>query len=649
MRFVKSLFTFYLALLLALLGSAQTRPDNKKPSPTKYDEIAPFENGISKVRKGSLFGVIDKNQKEIVPLNFEEEDLRILSGGYIAYYEYESGWGLKDNTGKQILAPTYSNFSDIRFGLICTSFEDGWILINLKGKRVNPTLFYEPVNWDWDEGMSGTASVKVWSKSTIPNKAEGQILMGLINKKGEFILLPVFDWFKPINNNYWVVHRNNKIALLTLKGDTSIPYLYDGIDAYNEKYFSVELNKKFGLVDAKGKIILPIKYEILNPHYFDFTSNPKCEFASKVGRISIDGLQTFILPNLTFLTKPIYQDLKPFVNNIAAVKRENLWTFIDTTGKEIASPQFEEVLDFDLGLYASVKKESKWGLINTSGKLVTPICYDYALGSPNGHNKVDVCRNGKYGKLDSNLSEIIPCLYDIPIERLPGFVKKNGKVALVNKDGKLYSDFKFDYIGDVLNPEKSFQYSSMRIGSKWGFIDNKGKVLFAPQFDEVFGGSYDSYWVKLGSNVGFINAAAKFIIPCKYQDILYLNNALFGVKTNDLYTFLDSNSLEILFAPRFEDIQTYSEGYVPVRINNKWGFANRKGGIAIPCAYEYVLGFSEGRAAVKLFGKWGFIDKSGTMVIQAKYDSPGFFFQNSVLLEIDNKLIRINRSGEIVK
>ncbi|OYU95463.1 MAG: hypothetical protein CFE21_09985 [Bacteroidetes bacterium B1(2017)] len=653
MQFVKPIFCLYLLMLLSLFGSAQPKPKpedkNKKQVVKKYDEVGAFEYGIARVRNGSLYGVIDKNGKEIIPLNYSEDELKLLNEGYIASYEFEIGWGVKDRFGKQILEPGYGEVSDLRYGLICISYNEGWALFNLKGKQVNATLFYEPVNWDWNEEMPGTAAVRVLLKQKESQVGEDQTLMGLINKKGEFILLPVFDGFSQLTANYLKVYKGNKVAVLTLKGDTVFSFKYNGIEVYYENYFSVELNQHFGLIDAKGKTILPIEFDILNAHYYDGTSNPKCHFAGIVGQVSKNGFQTYILPDLSFLTPFIYQNIKPFVNNYAAVKRSDLWTFIDTTGKELVPPQFDEVFDFYQGLAASVKKGGKWGLINTSGELLTPIVYDYELGSPSGHDFVDVRKNGKYGKLDSSFKELIPCLYDVPIEHIPGYVTKNGKVALINKDGKLITDFLYDYIGDRLYPERSFHYSSMRIGNKWGFIDNKGKVLFPPQFDEVFGGSFKSYWVKIGSDYGFINAAAKFIIPCKYQDILYLENALFAVKTNGKYAFLDSTTLDLLFAPRFEDVRQYTEGYIPVKLNNKWGFANKKGGVAIPCAYEYACTFSEGRAAVKLFGKWGFIDKAGTMVIPPKYDSPGWFVQNRVTLELNRKQVTINRAGALVK
>ena len=52
-----------------------------------------------------------------------------------------------------------------------------------------------------------------------------------------------------------------------------------------------------------------------------------------------------------------------------------------------------------------------------------------------------------------------------------------------------------------------------------------------------------------------------------------------------------------------------------VKQNDKWGYVNTKGEIAIPCVYDDANYFFEGLAKVKQNGKWMIIDSNGQVII----------------------------------
>ncbi|MFC2107790.1 WG repeat-containing protein, partial [Bacteroidota bacterium] len=58
-----------------------------------------------------------------------------------------------------------------------------------------------------------------------------------------------------------------------------------------------------------------------------------------------------------------------FTDNLAAVKREKEWGFIDKDGKFAINPQFEKVTPFFKGM-AMVKKNGEWGWIDKSGNYI---------------------------------------------------------------------------------------------------------------------------------------------------------------------------------------------------------------------------------------------------------------------------------------
>ena len=64
-----------------------------------------------------------------------------------------------------------------------------------------------------------------------------------------------------------------------------------------------------------------------------------------------------------------------------------------------------------------------------------------------------------------------------------------------------------------------------------------------------------------------------------------------------------------------------ANGLLPVRIDDKVGFARPTGELVIPAAYLLTLGFSEGLAAVKAVEGWGYIDVRGTIVVPPQFTS----------------------------
>lgn len=83
-----------------------------------------------------------------------------------------------------------------------------------------------------------------------------------------------------------------------------------------------------------------------------------------------------------------YQQAQPFLDGalLAAARRGSQWIYLDQQGTEVTAPVYESVY------------QDPWG--NTS--LASPLLNGYAA----------VCRDGKFGLLDSAGQEFVPCAYD---------------------------------------------------------------------------------------------------------------------------------------------------------------------------------------------------------------------------------------------
>ncbi len=81
--------------------------------------------------------------------------------------------------------------------------------------------------------------------------------------------------------------------------------------------------------------------------------------------------------------------------------------------------------------------------------------------------------------------------------------------------------------------------------------------------------------------------------------------------------------LSIMLFAFFITLSTFAQSYdmslIPYRSGDKWGFATADKQVVIAPKYSDVDWFSQGFAAVRLGTKWGYINRQGTMVIPAKF------------------------------
>ena len=168
--------------------------------------------------------------------------------------------------------------------------------------------------------------------------------------------------------------------------------------------------------------------------------------------------------------------------------------------------------------------------------------YDsYSVRVANGLIKVDV--NNKYGFINTEGNEVVPCIYDDAYNFQDGFalVMVNRKFGFVNTEGDEVVPCKYDYI----NIRDLFSYGYADVG---------------------FNGQY-----------GIVNTSGKEIVPCAYDQINWIDEKVFKVKLNDKYGLFNSSGKEL--APCIYDVieGRSADGPFLVRAKGKYGTIDAEG------------------------------------------------------------------------
>ena len=220
------------------------------------------------------------------------------------------------------------------------------------------------------------------------------------------------------------------------------------------------------------------------------------------------------------------------------------------------------------------KRQSIW-LLMILGSVLLLGC-----GSPHGADCLYPFREGNlYGYLGPDGSVVVPAqfAYTMPFQEGMGAFNVGGNT--VGRD--------------------------MPTDGKWGFINSKGQIVINPK--------YTSPPV---SALPFVPEALGRI---RHQGYMF-SDSLAGVIKEGEWVFIDPRGNIVISeggnTPRFAAVRTFKEGLANVMVNNRWGYMEKSGRMAIPAQFLYPADFQEGYALVITDDlSWIVIDKHGNRVL----------------------------------
>lgn len=300
----------------------------------------------------------------------------------------------------------------------------------------------------------------------------------------------------------------------------------------------------------------------------------------------------------------MYDDAHYFFEGLAAVKQNNKYGFINSSNKIIVEPQFDTVKHFSEGVCAvgtfEQDKPLQWGYIDKKGIALNLHLPAIGYATNFSSNRAIVAEQGyadlfiisKQGKR-YDLPTGLYCYEDERIQFSEGIlrVQKNMGIGMfqivyVDTNATLIPELNTNYgdMGDLVHGLITFYDNG-----KYGFLNNKGKVIINADFDTV----------------------------CAFSEGLAMactgRSSVDGASGLGQYGFIDKNGKWIIH-PQPLKCYPFQNGYARIEVNGKYGFMNTSGTVVVPAEYEAAYDFFRGLAYVKKEGHWEYINTTGNRV-----------------------------------
>ncbi|MCD5325437.1 MULTISPECIES: WG repeat-containing protein [Pontibacillus] len=296
----------------------------------------------------------------------------------------------------------------------------------------------------------------------------------------------------------------------------------------------------------------------------------------------------------TIRIKPQYSYARDFQKNgLAVVEVDNRSGVIDTKGDYVVEPLYESVTEFSEGR-ATVYKDNGFQVINEKGTILTPGPYPYIGSYQNGLALFSLEKDGTtyYGYLNNQGEEAIPAQYlsADPFTDARAVVQvKENQFALINRDGNPFYTYNYPYVGNYGEGLLAFQEDR---GGKYGYINERGRVVIEPSYDYVQAFKEGRAVVTVAEDYifryGLIDQKGKQIIKPIYDDLNRLGEKRIAVGKAIVpeQTYLGSHYAianlngDLLSPFRYQNVTDYEKGLASAHDNENTFFLNRKGNIA---------------------------------------------------------------------
>lgn len=431
---------------------------------------------------------------------------------------------------------------------------------------------------------------------------------GYIDQEKKIVIDCIYEDAKDFRNKVAFVKQLGKWGAITIDGETIISIEYDTI--YDNQYGIIAMtNGKQKLLSDGGNMIIPttfdkIEYTNIMGENLLIKENGQCQLYSPSGNL--------ILPFK-------FENISESSEGVRCIKLNygNFKLLYDSGEmKDVGADPYEICGDMSINNIVRIKRNNKYGFIDMNSVEIIPCIFDDTEDYFCGFAKVKL--NGKWGVISNTLFESVPCMYDdVVIAHNTSdtyrdvAVKRKGKWALCTMSSNEDCSLKpMNTINDRRNEisNEDFIYSEV-LPYKETFIvrDNNGYGIVRRKVDY----DYYPYYV-----IDYLNPLFSKIKMLDNNSYAYRINGLWGTE------YLSDETAA------YEDIKDNWGGF-SIKSNGKWGVYNISNDkIQIPCIYDEVgsfgpITYNTNIIPVRKGEKWFYLNEKGERYNDESYKFAG--------------------------
>lgn len=376
------------------------------------------------IRKNELYGLMDERGNVIIEAKYD--DIMEPTNGYIGACK-NGKWGYLDETGEQVIDFLYHDIKGIsKSGVAPVKLHDrynGWRIVNENGelKKLENDIKFTYISEFNNHGYAIVSN---------------GFFYFIMEDNGYMVDNHAYSSLKYIESkDIYVGTRQGKLCLINRDEEVIV----DPDDYYDIVHYPVDglslisKDNKYGYIDELGMLVIPLTYTNAS----DFSDNGLAYVEIE------DGLGGYIDRDGAFVIEPGFDSGTEFSHGLAAVSRAGKSYYIDENGLKAININFKYAGAFsECGLAKVIMLNGDVLFIRPDSSIA------YAL-----KDGVDA---------DEYLGD-----------RKVSTIRSNGKVGLINDQGKIITPYPYDDI-------KISPYSNRHgflLDDRWGYIDDTGQQV----------------------------------------------------------------------------------------------------------------------------------------------------------------------------
>jgi hypothetical protein len=339
---------------------------------------------------------------------------------------------------------------------------------------------------------------------------------GFINKKGNFVINPVFISASDFSEGLAFVSKYDQKMIIDKEGNviSTLPKGIINVKPYSEglaiAVFYEDNKEKSVFIDGHGRTAIDNNYICAT----SFSEGVSVGFSkrgyelvgkngivlSKIEPTEIEGLcaDSFYDCKITEGMLPVLKKREWKTNEEGNLYAIEHWGYIGKNGNWVIDAKYNKAVSFSEGLglvnigMISTRgleewTEGKWGFVDKKGKFNIKTRFVYALSFKEG--VAAICEKNIWGFIDKQGKYVIKPKFEKVMSFSEGLaaVKLRGKWGFINKNEKvvinqIFESDSIEYMGYVF----SDGLAPVKYKGKWGYIDKNGNWIITPIYDEAY-------------------------------------------------------------------------------------------------------------------------------------------------------------------